>query len=142
VTTGLAAAIGSRRQADDIRIRVRMLLLDGSAGEGGGQILRTALARSLLTGVPFSIERIRAARNRPGLLPQHLAAVRAAAEIAGATTEGAHLGSAAPTFDAGAVRADDYRFDIGTAGSTGLVLQTVLVPLRGAIRKDAPGPER
>ncbi|MEX2132934.1 MAG: RNA 3'-terminal phosphate cyclase [Acidimicrobiia bacterium] len=109
-----------------------MLLLDGSEGEGGGQILRTALACSLLTGVPFSIENIRAARRRPGLLPQHLAAVRAAAEIASAETEGAILGSETLTFDPGKVRTGEYHFDIGTAGSTGLVLQTVLVPMLSA----------
>jgi RNA 3'-terminal phosphate cyclase len=68
-----------------------MLLLDGSEGEGGGQILRTALACSLLTGFPFSIEKIRAARRRPGLLPQHLAAVRAATEIANAGRRGPSL---------------------------------------------------
>ncbi|HEX6299424.1 MAG TPA: RNA 3'-terminal phosphate cyclase [Acidimicrobiia bacterium] len=109
-----------------------MLALDGSQGEGGGQILRTALACSLLTGVPFSIEKIRAARHRPGLLPQHLAAVRAAAEIADAATEEAILGSETLTFEPGEVRAGEYHFDIGTAGSTGLVLQTVLVPLLSA----------
>lgn len=106
-----------------------MLSIDGSAGEGGGQILRTALACSLLTGVPFNIERIRARRRKPGLLPQHLSSVRAAAEIANARTTGATLGSDALTFEPGEVRAGEYRFDIGTAGSTGLVLQTVLVPL-------------
>jgi RNA 3'-terminal phosphate cyclase (ATP) len=109
-----------------------MLALDGSEGEGGGQILRTALACSLLTGVPFSIEKIRAARHRPGLLPQHLAAVRAAAEIANAATEGAILGSESLIFEPGEVRAGEYHFAIGTAGSTGLVLQTVLVPLLSA----------
>ncbi|HEX6220757.1 MAG TPA: RNA 3'-terminal phosphate cyclase [Acidimicrobiia bacterium] len=109
-----------------------MLLLDGSQGEGGGQILRTALACSLLTGVPFAIERIRAARRRPGLLPQHLAAVRAAAEISNAATEGAILGSETLTFEPGEIRAGKYHFDIGTAGSVGLVLQTVLVPLLSA----------
>lgn len=109
-----------------------MLSLDGSQGEGGGQILRTALACSLLTGMPFAIERIRAARRRPGLLPQHLAAVRAAAEIANAATEGAILGSETLTFEPGEIRAGKYHFDIGTAGSAGLVLQTVLVPLLSA----------
>jgi RNA 3'-terminal phosphate cyclase (ATP) len=109
-----------------------MLSLDGSQGEGGGQILRTALACSLLTGVPFAIEKIRAARRRPGLLPQHLAAVRAAAEIANAATEGAILGSETLTFEPGEIRAGKYHFDIGTAGSAGLVLQTVLVPLLSA----------
>jgi RNA 3'-terminal phosphate cyclase (ATP) len=109
-----------------------MLYLDGSKGEGGGQILRTALACSLLTGVPFRIERIRVARRRPGLLPQHLAAVTAAAEIANAEVEGAMLGSETLTFEPDEVRAGAYDFDIGTAGSTGLVLQTVLVPLLSA----------
>jgi RNA 3'-terminal phosphate cyclase (ATP) len=109
-----------------------VLWLDGSQGEGGGQILRTALACSLLTGVPFSVQKVRAARHRPGLLPQHLAAVRAAAEIASAATEGAVLGSETLTFEPGEVRAGEYHFDIGTAGSTGLVLQTVLVPLLSA----------
>jgi RNA 3'-terminal phosphate cyclase (ATP) len=109
-----------------------MLSLDGSQGEGGGQILRTALACSLLTGVPFSIEKIRAARHRPGLLPQHLAAVRAAAEITNAVTDGDILGSETLTFEPGEVRPGEYHFDIGTAGSTGLVLQTVLVPLLSA----------
>ena len=114
--------------ASELRLR-SMLLLDGSEGEGGGQILRTALASSLLTGVPFRIERIRAARSRPGLLPQHLTAVSAAAEIAAAWTEGAMLGSETLSFEPGRVRAGNYHFAIGTAGSTGLVLQTVLVPL-------------
>lgn len=106
-----------------------MLSIDGSEGEGGGQILRTALASSLLTGVPFRIENIRAGRRRPGLLPQHLAAVHAAAEIAAAKTEGVTLGSNMLVFEPGGVRAGDYHFAIGTAGSTGLILQTVLVPL-------------
>jgi len=106
-----------------------MLTIDGSKGEGGGQILRTALTSSLLTGRPFRIERIRASRRRPGLLHQHLTAVRAAAEIARAETEGARYGSDSLTFQPDKVRPGSYRFAIGTAGSTGLVLQTVLVPL-------------
>lgn len=109
-----------------------MLSLDGSQGEGGGQIVRTALACSLLTRIPFSIEKIRAARHRPGLQPQHLAAVRAAAEIANAATGGAILDSQTLTFEPSEVRAGEYHFDIGTAGSTGLVLQTVLLPLLSA----------
>ncbi|MEX1133549.1 MAG: RNA 3'-terminal phosphate cyclase [Acidimicrobiia bacterium] len=106
-----------------------MLSIDGSEGEGGGQILRTALASSLLTGVPFRIKNIRAGRGRPGLLHQHLAAVNAAAEVAAAKTKGATLGSTMLVFEPGEVRPADYHFAIGTAGSTGLLLQTVLVPL-------------
>ena len=106
-----------------------MLLIDGAQGEGGGQILRTALALSLVTGMPFRLERIRAGRERPGLLRQHLTAVTAATEVGGAETEGAALGSTALLFRPGKVRAGAYRFAVGTAGSTGLVLQTVLPPL-------------
>ncbi len=106
-----------------------MLTIDGSMGEGGGQILRTALALSTLTRTPFGIERIRAARSRPGLLRQHLAAVKAAAEICGASVEGAVLGSKSLSFKPGAVRAGDFAFAVGTAGSATLVLQTVLPAL-------------
>jgi RNA 3'-terminal phosphate cyclase (ATP) len=103
--------------------------LDGFAGEGGGQILRTALALSLVTGRPFRIRNIRARRKKPGLAPQHLAAVRAAAEIGTARVQGAGLGSTALDFTPGGVRAGDYRFDIGTAGAVSLLLQTLLWPL-------------
>jgi RNA 3'-terminal phosphate cyclase (ATP) len=105
------------------------LTIDGSAGEGGGQILRTALALSLVTGTPFEIEKIRARRARPGLLRQHLAAVKAAAEIGGAKVEGAALGSRALAFWPGPVRPGEYRFAIGSAGSACLVAQTVLPAL-------------
>lgn len=103
--------------------------LDGAAGEGGGQILRTALALSLITGRPFRIHDIRARRKRPGLAPQHLAAVRAAAAVGCARVSGAEPGSAALDFTPGAVRVGSYRFDIGTAGAVSLLLQTVLWPL-------------
>jgi RNA 3'-terminal phosphate cyclase (ATP) len=106
-----------------------MLTIDGAMGEGGGQILRTALASSLLTGRPFRIERIRASRRKPGLLHQHLAAFEAAAMIAGADTTGGYLGSQTLVFEPGEVRPGTYSFVIGTAGSTGLLLETVLVPL-------------
>ncbi|HEX6100120.1 MAG TPA: RNA 3'-terminal phosphate cyclase [Thermoanaerobaculia bacterium] len=112
-----------------------MLTLDGSHGEGGGQVLRTSLALSLLTGTPFRIENIRAKRKTPGLLRQHLTAVNAAAQIGEAAVEGAHVGSAALTFIPRTVRGGDYAFAIGTAGSTMLVLQTILLPLSLA---DAP----
>lgn len=103
-----------------------MVVIDGSAGEGGGQILRTSLALSLVTGAPFRIEAIRAGRRKPGLLRQHLTAVQAAAEISGARVEGADMGSLALTFSPRAVVPGDYGFSIGTAGSATLVLQTVL----------------
>ncbi len=105
------------------------LVIDGSQGEGGGQVLRTSLALSMVTGRPFRIERIRAGRANPGLLRQHLTGVRAAAEICGATVRGAELGSKQLAFEPSSVRAGDYQFSIGTAGSTTLVLQTILPAL-------------
>ena len=109
-----------------------MLHLDGAAGEGGGQILRTALTLSMCTGRGFRITDIRARRSRPGLQPQHLAAVRAAAALCNAQVQGDHLGAEQLVFEPGPVRAGSYRFDIGTAGSTGLLLQTVLPALQSA----------
>jgi RNA 3'-terminal phosphate cyclase (ATP) len=109
-----------------------VLHLDGSAGEGGGQILRTSLGLSLLTGTPFTITRIRAGRERPGLQRQHLAAVRAAADIGGADVRGAAVGSSTLTFKPKAVTPGIYTFSVGTAGSATLVLQTVLPALLSA----------
>jgi RNA 3'-phosphate cyclase len=106
-----------------------MIRIEGSLGEGGGQILRTALSLSLLTGKEFSIENIRASRPKPGLRPQHIKAVEAAAEVSRASVTGAVLGSSAIVFKPGEVRPGRYQFDIGTAGSTSLVLQTIFVPL-------------
>jgi len=106
-----------------------LITIDGSRGEGGGQILRTSLGLSLATGRPFRIERIRAGREKPGLLRQHLTAVLAATEIGAARVAGAELGSEAVEFHPGAVRPGSYRFAIGTAGSATLVLQTVLPAL-------------
>lgn len=103
--------------------------LDGSRGEGGGQILRTALSLSMITGRPFRIERIRSRRKRPGLLRQHLTAVQAAVEICGAEVSGAELGAQDLSFKPGRIRGGDYRFAIGTAGSCTLVLQTILPAL-------------
>lgn len=114
---------------------MQMLQLDGAQGEGGGQILRTALTLSMITGQPFRIGSIRARRKKPGLLRQHLTAVNAAAEICGAAVSGAEAGSMALTFAPGRIKAGDYRFAIGTAGSCTLVLQTVLPALWFA---DAP----
>ncbi|HEY9403847.1 MAG TPA: RNA 3'-terminal phosphate cyclase [Pyrinomonadaceae bacterium] len=106
-----------------------MITIDGSQGEGGGQIIRTSLALSLITGKPFRIYNVRARREKPGLQRQHLTAVRAAETIGGAQVEGASLGATAFTFHPGAVTPGDYAFPIGTAGSTTLVLQTILPPL-------------
>lgn len=103
--------------------------IDGGQGEGGGQVLRTSLSLSMVTGQPFEIDNIRAGRERPGLLRQHLTAVQAAAEVCGATVEGAALGSTRLAFTPGAVRAGEYQFSVGTAGSATLVLQTVLPAL-------------
>jgi RNA 3'-terminal phosphate cyclase (ATP) len=106
-----------------------MLTIDGSAGEGGGQILRTSLSLSLLTGRPFCIRNIRAGRARPGLLRQHLTCVQAAAAVSTAELEGASLGSQRLVFRPNAVRGGDHTFRIGSAGSTTLILQTVLPAL-------------
>lgn len=114
-----------------------MIEIDGSFGEGGGQILRTSLALSLVTGKPFRIERIRAGRRNPGLSRQHLTAVRAAAEISRGSVEGASIGSMELTFTPGGIRPGDYDFSVGTAGSATLVLQTVLPALILS-----PGPSR
>ncbi|MGJ3701647.1 RNA 3'-terminal phosphate cyclase [Variovorax sp. AFSI2.2] len=106
-----------------------MIELDGSQGEGGGQILRTSLALSVATGQPIAIDNIRAGRAKPGLMRQHLACVNAAAEISNAQFEGAELGSQSLRFVPRPVRAGEYRFTIASAGSCMLVLQTVLPPL-------------
>jgi RNA 3'-terminal phosphate cyclase (ATP) len=103
--------------------------LDGSFGEGGGQILRTSLALALVTGKPFHLRNVRAGRSKPGLQPQHLTSVRAAATIGQARVRGAARGSTDLVFEPGPVTAGKYRFDIGTAGATGLVLHTLYLPL-------------
>jgi RNA 3'-terminal phosphate cyclase (ATP) len=109
-----------------------MIRIDGSSGEGGGQILRSALSLSLVTGKAFQIENIRAKRERSGLLRQHLTAVLAATEISNAQTQGATLGSKTLSFVPGPVRPGNYRFVIGTAGSGTLVFQTILPALMTA----------
>ena len=103
-----------------------MIVIDGSKGEGGGQVLRTALSLSACTGQPFKIKNIRGGRKKPGLLRQHLTCVKAVEEICGGKADGAALGSKDLTFVPGDIRHGDYRFDIGSAGATGLVFQTVL----------------
>jgi len=106
-----------------------MIVIDGSAGEGGGQMVRSALSLSLITGKPFRIRNIRAGREKPGLLHQHLTAVRAAASVSGGDSKGAELGSRHLEFHPGTVPAGDYEFSVGTAGSAALVCQTVLPAL-------------
>lgn len=106
-----------------------MIEIDGSAGEGGGQIVRSALGLSLVTGKPFTITRIRAGRKKPGLMRQHLTAVRAAAEIGSAKKEGDEIGSDTLTFVPGKVKGGEYTFSIGTAGSCTLVFQALLPAL-------------
>jgi RNA 3'-terminal phosphate cyclase (ATP) len=109
-----------------------MIRIDGSTGEGGGQMLRTALSLSLVTQQPFRIENIRAMREKPGLLRQHLTAVMAATEIGSAKVDGAMMGSKTLTFTPGKIRAGEYRFAVGTAGSSTLVFQTILPALMTA----------
>jgi RNA 3'-terminal phosphate cyclase (ATP) len=106
-----------------------MIQIDGAIGEGGGQILRSALTLSLLTQQPFRIRNVRARRPKPGLRPQHLEAVRAAATVSQAQVEGATSGSQSLMFTPGMVEGGSYVFEIKTAGSAPLVLQTILIPL-------------
>ena len=106
-----------------------MLEIDGAFGEGGGQIVRSSLALSLVTGQPCRIDNIRAGRKKPGLMRQHLTAVRAAATIGQAEVDGDAMGSRRLTFRPSEVMPGEYQFRVGTAGSTTLVLQTVLPAL-------------
>lgn len=112
-----------------------MITIDGSEGEGGGQIVRNACALSLVTGQSFRVTSIRAGREKPGLMRQHVTAIEAACAIGNGECEGLTVGSSELTFRPGRVAPGEYRFSVGTAGSTGLVLQTVLAPLMLA---DAP----
>ncbi|MFP3982138.1 MAG: RNA 3'-terminal phosphate cyclase [Desulfurivibrionaceae bacterium] len=112
-----------------------MLDIDGSMGEGGGQVLRSSLTLAAITGKTFRMKNIRAGRSKPGLRPQHLRAVEAAAQICRAGVNGAEIGSGQLIFRPGQVAAGNYHFDIGTAGSSSLVLQTILLPLSSAGQK-------
>lgn len=106
-----------------------MIEIDGSKGEGGGQMLRSSLALAICTQQPFRITNIRANRDKPGLLRQHLTAVKAAGEICNGELIGAEIASRELTFKPGRLKGGNYSFAIGTAGSSTLVLQTVLPPL-------------
>ncbi len=106
-----------------------MITIDGSEGEGGGQMVRNACALSLITGEAFHFKNIRAKRSKPGLMRQHLTAVEAACRISGSAFDGIQVGATDLTFRPGTVVPGEYHFSIGTAGSTSLVLQTVLMPL-------------
>ncbi|MEM6908867.1 MAG: RNA 3'-terminal phosphate cyclase [Pseudomonadota bacterium] len=106
-----------------------MITIDGSEGEGGGQVLRYSAALSLITGEPFTITNIRGGREKPGMMRQHVTSIEAAAAIGGAEVSGLAVGSSEITFRPGSVTPGEYHFAVGTAGATGLVLQTILVPL-------------
>lgn len=107
-----------------------MISIDGSYGEGGGQIIRSAVSLAAITGQAVEVYNVRAKRTKPGLQPQHLAAVKAGAQLCAANLTGAAVGSTAFKFEpTGPVQAGEYRFEIGTAGSAPLVAQTVIVPL-------------
>src|ERR1700761_6540563 len=105
---------------------VSMIVIDGSEGEGGGQVVRNALALSLITGEPFQIVNVRGKRKKPGLMRQHMTAIEAACAIGAAGCEGVAVGSPEIAFKPGRVKPGEYHFAVGTAGSTNLVLQTVL----------------
>ena len=121
---------------EEASVGERMIRLDGSQGEGGGQILRSALTLSLLTGQAFRMEKIRANRDKPGLRPQHLTAVDAAASLCGAVVSGLSVGSREIVFRPEPYEPEDVTIDIGTAGSTALVLHTLLLPI--ALRATKP----
>lgn len=106
-----------------------MIVIDGSMGEGGGQILRTSLALSAITGKPFTVKKIRANRQKPGLMRQHLTGVEAVTQICNAKVVGASLNSQSLEFIPSKILGGKFMFSIGTAGSTNLIFQTVLYPL-------------
>jgi RNA 3'-phosphate cyclase len=106
-----------------------MIEIDGSYGEGGGQLVRTAVALSAVTGKAVHIVNARAKRGNPGLAPQHLAAVRAVAEVCAAYSEGLELRTLSFTFSPRKLKGGTYRFEIGTAGSVTLVLQALMPAL-------------
>ena len=105
-----------------------MIEIDGSYGEGGGAILRITTALSALTSQPVHITNIRSGRPKPGLMPQHLNAVKVVAMLTNATVQGLELGSTELFFNPGAMSGGDFNLDIGTAGSITLILQAFMIP--------------
>jgi RNA 3'-phosphate cyclase len=120
--------MGVMRTDDDMDGDMPMIVLDGSFEEGGGAILRQALALSMHTGKSFKIDNIRKNRPKPGLAHQHLAAINAAAGLCGAEVTGNSLGSLGITFKPGPVKGGSHKIDIGTAGSITLLMQSLLLP--------------
>ncbi len=121
---------------------MNFLEINGAQGEGGGQILRSSLSLSMLSGRPIIIQNIRAGRSKPGLMRQHLVCVQAARAISGAVVTGAELGSTELSFIPGEITGGEYSFAIGSAGSTMLVLQTILpamLQMSGACRVSLTG---
>ena len=112
-----------------------IVTIDGSQGEGGGQVLRTTLSLSAITGTEIELKKIRAGRAKPGLKRQHLTCVKAVAEICGAKVSEVGVGSMELEFRPGPIKGGDYRFDVGTAGSVTLVAQTVIPVL---LKADEP----
>src|SRR3989442_11958203 len=105
---------------------MELLEIDGSFGEGGGQILRTAVAFSIILGRPVRVTKVRAGRNNPGLRPQHASALKILREVCGGRLEGGEVGSTTVTFYPGVVEASSMKVDMGTAASITLVLQAVV----------------
>lgn len=103
--------------------------IDGSYGEGGGQILRTAVSLSVVTNTPVEISSIRSNRPNPGIKPQHYTAIKLIKDLCNAETEGLEIGSSEITFKPGEIKGGEYKFDIGTAGSIVLVCQTCILSL-------------
>ncbi|MBX3418064.1 MAG: RNA 3'-terminal phosphate cyclase [Pirellulaceae bacterium] len=106
-----------------------LISIDGSQGEGGGQMIRSALSLAMITGRAFEIQNIRAKREKPGLLRQHLTAVNAARTVCNGQVTGAELGSREMIFAPCEIHPRHFRFDIGSAGSTTLVAQTLIPAL-------------
>src|SRR3989344_4469987 len=105
-----------------------MIILEGSHGEGGGQIIRTALALSTITGKPFEIDNIRKGRCVSGLKHEHLSCIKALQDMCDAKVEGAELGSHKISFVPGKIKKGTYSIDIGTAGSITLLMQSLMIP--------------
>ena len=124
-----ASSSGGRRSDGPKGLIYNMIEIDGSYGEGDGQILRTALTLSAIKNKPFEMFNIRAGRKKPGLAAQHLQCVKAMAQICGAEVSGARVGSLTLRFHPGEIEYGDYCLEIGTAGSISLVLQTIFLPL-------------